>query len=43
MEYLNLYDNLQRRLDEIITLQNTNDQEVLFRINLYYQVFFIIL
>ncbi len=43
MEYLNLYDNLQRRLNEIITLQNTNDQEVLFRINLYYQVFFIIL
>lgn len=43
MEYLNLYDNLQRRLNEIITLQNTNDQKVLFRINLYYQVFFIIL
>ena len=43
MEYLNLYDNLQRRLNEIITLQNTNDQEVLFRISLYCQVFFIIL
>jgi hypothetical protein len=43
MEYLHYYKNLKYSKDYLKFSQNTSDQEVLFRINLHYQVFFLIL